>query len=63
MKESESYITVKDGKEQFPHKISCRPINPSKSIIGNISKHVLDKINQKLISVTEVNQWKNSRMV
>ena len=63
MQESESYITVKDHKEDFPHKISCRLINPSKSDIGKISKHVLDKINQNLRSVTEVNQWKNSHSV
>ena len=63
MQESESYITVKDHKEDFPHRLSCRLINPSKSDIGKISKYVLDKINQKLRSVTEVNQWKNSHSV
>ena len=55
MQESESYITVKDHKEDFPHRLSCRLINLSKSDIGKISEHVLDKINQKLRSVTEVN--------
>ena len=45
IQESEAYITVKDHKEDFPHKISW---------------HILDKVNQKLISVTGVNQWKNS---
>ena len=63
MQESESYVTVKEHKEDFPHKISCRLINPSKTDIGKISKHVLDKVNQKLLSVTEVNQWKNSHSV
>ena len=63
MQESESYITVKDHKEDFSHRLSCRLINPSKSDIGKISKYVLDKINQKLRSVTEVNQWKNSHSV
>ena len=63
MQESESYITVKDHKEDFPHRLSFRLINPSKSDIGKISKYVLDKINQKLRSVTEVNQWKNSHSV
>ena len=59
MQESESYIIVKDHKEDFPHKTSCRLINPSKSDIGKISKYVVDKVNQKLLTVTEVNQWKN----
>ena len=63
MQESESYVTVKEHKEDFPHKISCRLINPSKTDIGKINKHVLDKVNQKLLSVTEVNQLKNSHSV
>ena len=63
MQESESYITMKDHKEDFPLKISCRLINPSKSGIGKTNKHVLDKVNQKILSVTEVNQWKNSHSV
>ena len=63
MQESESYITVKDHKEDFPHKASCRLINPSKSDISEISQHILDKINQKFRSVTEVNHWKNSHSV
>ena len=48
MQESESYITVKDQKEHFPHKISCHLMKISKSDIGKISKHVLDNVNQKL---------------
>ena len=28
-RESECYITANDHKEDFPHKISCRLINPS----------------------------------
>ena len=47
MRESESYITIKDHKEDFTLKVSCRLINPSKSDIGKISKYVLDKVNQK----------------
>ena len=37
LQENESYITTKDHKNDFPHKISCRLINPSKSDIGKIS--------------------------
>ena len=29
--ENEVYITIKDHKEGFPDKISCRLINPSKT--------------------------------
>ena len=33
--ENEAYVTIKDHKEGFPDKISCRLINPSKADIGN----------------------------
>ena len=61
MHESECYITVKDHKEDFPHKISCRLINPSKSDIGKLSKIILDKINSDVLSSVQVNQWTNSQ--
>ena len=63
MKETQTYITVKDHKEDFPHKISCRLINPSKSDTGKISKIILDRINQKLVTSTSANQWKNTQSV
>ena len=56
MYENESYITIKDHKENFPNKISCRLINPSKSDIEKISKTILDKIISKIVSLTNVNQ-------
>ena len=56
MKESEAYITVKDLKENFPHKPSFRLINPSKSELGKVSKRVLDNINKYIIEHTKVNQ-------
>ena len=31
---AEAFITVKDHKPYFPHNISCRTINPSKSFLG-----------------------------
>ena len=63
MQESECYITVKDHKEDFPHKISCRLINPSKWDIGKLSKIILDEINSDVPSSVQVNQWKNSQAV
>ena len=63
MQESECYITIKDHKEDFPNKLSCRLINPSKSDIGKISKQILDKINSNIRASTEINQWKNSKSV
>ena len=63
VQESQCYITVKDHKEDFPHKISCRMINPSKSDIGKISKIIPDKINSNAVSSVQVNQWKKSQAV
>ena len=37
LQETKAYITIKDHKEDFPNKISCRLINPSKSSIGKIA--------------------------
>ena len=63
MEETEAYITVKDHKEGFPHKLSFRLINPSKFDKGKISKNLLDNINEILILTTNVNQWKNTTTV
>ena len=38
MQETEAFLTIKDHKEGFPHTLSFRLINPSKSDIGKISK-------------------------
>ena len=63
MEETEAYITVKDHKDEFPNKIPCRLINPSKSYLGKISKVILDKINQSIVTSTKINQWKNTKAV
>ena len=56
--EDEAFITIKDHKESFPGRVECRLINPAKNHIGKISKHILDRVNSKLRSVTASNQWK-----
>ena len=48
LQETEAYITIKNHKEDFPNKISCRLINLSISNIGKGSKVILDKINQQI---------------
>ena len=58
-----AFLTVKDHKEDWPTKISCRLINPTKSNIGIISKKILDRINQDLRSTLEVHQWRSSKEV
>ena len=63
LEETETYITIKDHKSEFPDKIHCRWINQYKSSIGKISKVILDRINEKIISSVTINQWKNASAV
>ena len=60
MEETEAYITVKDHKDGFPHKLSFCLIKPSKSDIGKISKKLLEKIKKIVILNTNVSQSKNT---
>ena len=61
--ESQTYITVKDHKDNFSDSTSCRLFNSSKKDLGKICKAILDKTNIQLVSSTKVNQWKNSDSV
>ena len=60
MQETEAYITIKDHKDEFPNKIPCRLVNPSKSNTGKISKAIFDTINKNIVRSTEINQWINT---
>ena len=60
MQESETYITIKDHKNEFLNKISCFLINSSRSSIGKIIKAILDTINKNVVRCTKINQWKNT---
>ena len=59
----DAFITLKDHKPNFQDHPTCRLINPSKSEIGVISKHILDEINTSIIDSTKINQWKNTSSV
>ena len=63
IQELQTYTTVKNHKDNFPHSIRCRLINPSKTDIEKISKTILDEIIIHLVSSIKVNQWKNSDSV
>ena len=63
MQEAEAFLTVKDQKESFPHTLSYRLINPSKSDIGKISQSLLDTINANILKQTNINQWKKSQVI
>ena len=59
----DSYITMKDHKPDFVNNSACRLINPSKTEIGVISKHLLDDINSRIIQATKVNLWRSTSNV
>ena len=61
--EKDPFITLKDHKANFDTKPTCRLINPAKSEMGMISKHILDKINTQIRRDTGYNQWKNTAEV
>ena len=59
----QTYITIKDHKDNFPPSISCRLINPSKTDVGKISKTILYKINIQSLPPIKFDQWKNINSV
>ena len=61
--ERESFITLKDHKENFKNKPTCRLINPCKPEIGKISKQLLEKIVKVVKDKTKYNHWKNTQDV
>ena len=61
--QKEAFITLKDHKPEFQNHPTCRLLNPTKSEIGVISKHILDEINAAIINATQINQWKNTSSV
>ena len=60
LQEGESFITYKDHKPHFPARKEVRLLNPSKTNVGAISKHILDRINVTLRQTTGLNQWKST---
>ena len=58
-----SFITLKDHKENYEDNLKTRLINPAKNEIGRSSKVILDKINKDLCTKLGANQWKNTASV
>ena len=63
MAEKECFITLKDHKPNFDNNPTSRLINPAKSEIGIVSKKILERINNKIVSASGVMQWRNSDSV
>ena len=69
---SNSFITLKDHKENFLNLPTTRLLNPAKNEIGGISKRILQNIKSKRIlqninttlsEKIKVNEWKNTESV
>jgi hypothetical protein len=60
MAKKRAYLSMKDHKEDFPERISCRLINPCKTNIGKISKTILEKINLLVRKETQLQQWRST---
>ena len=58
-----AYKTLKDHKENFHASTPCRLINPCKSEIGEISKWILEGINNDLLAKLNINQWRDTSQV
>ena len=58
--EKNSYLTLKNHKDNFYNNPQCRLINHTKSETGIISKNILDKINTRIWSSTGLQQWRNT---
>lgn len=59
----DAFISLKDHKPNFANKPTCRPINPTKSEIGKMSKEILNRINSKFTKANRFNKWKNTTSV
>ena len=61
--EGNSFIAIKDHRENFDKHTTARLINPAKNELGRIIKLILDKINKKISQKFELNQWENTDIV
>ena len=57
--ENNSFITLKDHKENFNNNPMVRLINPTKNQFVHISKAILDTTNKKIGEAMGLNQWRN----
>ena len=61
--ENNSFITLKDHKENFNNNQTVRLINPAKNEMGRISKAVLDTANKIIREAMNLNQSRNTETV
>ena len=57
MAKQQCFVTIKDHKPDFRTNPKYRLLNPTKSELGKLSKHILQTINTELQNKLKVNQW------
>ena len=62
-KEGNSFMTIRDHKENFDNHPTIQLISPATNELRRISKLILNKINKKFSQKFELNQWKNTDLV
>ena len=58
--ENNSFITLKDHKENFNNNPAVKLINLAKIELGHISKTILDTTNKNIREAIDLNQWRNT---
>ena len=57
----ETLITLKDHKDNFLNKPSCRLINPTKNQLGRISKKIIEQSNQEILKENRCQSVENHK--
>ena len=57
------FVTSKDHKDNFRVNPKYRLLNPTKSELGKIRKHVLQQVSTNIRTALNVNQWQNTSEV
>ena len=61
--ENNSFITLKDHKENLNNNPAVRLLNPAKNKLGRISKAILDSANKNIREAMDLNQQRNTDTV
>ena len=61
--ENNSFIILKDHKENYSNNPTVRLLNPAKNELGHISKAFLDTTNKNIREAISLNQWRNTDKV
>ena len=61
IKPSDSYLLLKDHKDEFSNCPKARLINPTKMELGKISKVILERITKEIRTCYKLNQWSSTQ--